>query len=106
MTREDKQKEKVYVILRNSYELDDISYGELTPSFMSLNKGTVIKEFNKIKEREISWFNELVEKKEEWLNEHPEFKEDYQIPINTDNELEIYVGNWCYHWMMTEYELK
>lgn len=97
--------QKVYAILSNSYEFDDLSYGELTPSFLSLNKDTVIKEFNNIKEKEIKWFNDSLKIRESWINEHPEFKEDYQIVTNTDTEFEIYFDNWCYQWALTEYEL-
>lgn len=96
---------KVYAILHNSYEFDDISYGDLTPSFMSLNKETVIKEFNRIKEREIESFKDNIKKYEEYLNIYPEGKEDFQIVTNKDDELEIYFDNWCYHWVITEYEL-
>ena len=97
--------QKVYAILHNAYEFDDLNYGELTPIFMSLNKDNVIKEFNNIKEKEINWFNKIVKEKEQWLNEHPEFKEDYQITINTNDGFEIYLDNWCYQWTLTEYEL-
>ena len=96
---------KVYAILHNSYEFDDISYGELTPSFMSLDKETVIKEFNRIKKREIKHIEDLIKHWEKYLNEHPERKEDFQITINKDDELEIYFDNWCYHWVIDEYEL-
>ena len=97
--------QKVYAILYNAYEFDDLSYGDLTPKFMSLSKDTVLKEFESIKEKEINWFNNILSGKEEWLKEHPERKEDYQICTNTEDSLEIYVGNWCYEWRLTEYEL-
>ena len=96
---------KVYAILHNSYEFDDLNYGDLTPSFMSLNKDTVLKKFKEIKENEISNFYRIFKMKENWLNEHPEFKEDYQIIVNTKDELEIFCDNWCYIWKLTEYEL-
>lgn len=96
---------KVYAILHNSYEFDDVSYGDLTPSFMSLSKETVIKEFNRIKEREIESFKDNIKKYEEYLNVCPERKEDFQIVTNKDDELEIYFDNWCSHWVITEYEL-
>ena len=96
---------KVYAILHNSYEFDDVSYGDLTPSFMSLNKKTVIKEFNRIKESEIKSFEDNIKKYEEYLNVCPERKEDFQIVTNKDDELEIYFDNWCSHWVITEYEL-
>lgn len=92
---------KVYAILHNSYEFDDISYGELTPSFMSLNKETVIEEFNRIKEREIT----SLETKIKYFNEDLKRKLDFQITINKNDELEIYSDNWCYHWIIDEYEL-
>ena len=96
---------KVYAILHNSYEFDDVSYGELTPSFMSLNKETVIEEFNRIKKREITSFENRIKCYEKYLNEDPKRKEDFQIVINKDDELEIYFDNWCYQWIIDEYEL-
>lgn len=34
--------EKVYAILYNAYEFDDLSYGDLTPRFLSLDKNKCI----------------------------------------------------------------
>ena len=48
---------KVYAILHNSYRFDDLTYGELLPSFMSLDDKIVVEEFNRIKESEIKNFN-------------------------------------------------
>ena len=48
---------KVYVILKLSYEFDDLNYGDYWPCFLSLNKDKVIEQFNSIKEVEISSFN-------------------------------------------------
>ena len=72
---------------------------------MSLNKETVIEEFNRIKEREITFFENSIKLREKYLNEHPERKVDFQIAINEDDELKIYSDNWCYQWIIDEYEL-
>ena len=97
--------EKVYAILYNAYEFDDLSYGDLTPKFLSLDKNKCIEQFNIWKTSDIKNFNEVISVQKEWLNDHPEYKEDYQIKINTDDEFELYVGNWCYHYALVEYEL-
>ena len=97
--------QKVYAVLYNAYEFDDLSYGELTPKFLSLNKDNCIKMFEKWKAQEIETFNRVVKEKEEWLNENPERWEDYQININTDREFEMYFGNWCYHYVLVDYDL-
>jgi hypothetical protein len=92
---------KIYVILYNAYEFDDLGYGDLTPKFLSLDENKVKEEFHNLKEKEIKWFNKFV-------YEHPQVckdNEDYQIVVNKDDELEIYMGNWCYHWVLSSYEL-
>ena len=105
MKQKGESEQKVYAILYNAYEFDDLSYGELTPKYMSLNKDTVIKEFERIRKEEIYQLYNTLKLKENWLNEHPEYKEDYKVTINTDDEFKIYVGNWCYDYVLTEYEL-
>ena len=38
---------KVYAILKNSYEFDDLGYGDLTPYFLSLSEEECKAEFDK-----------------------------------------------------------
>lgn len=97
--------QKVYAVLYNAYEFDDLGYGDLTPKFLSLNKDNCIKMFEKWKAQKIETFNQVVKEKEKWLNENPEQWDDYQININTDREFEMYLGNWCYHYVLVEYDL-
>ena len=98
--------DKVYVILKNSYEFDDLNYGELTPYYLSLDKDRVQETFNSIKEKEIKWFHQALERSYKgFLEKHPERAEDFQIAENTEDYLEIYLDNWCYQWKLTEYEL-
>lgn len=96
---------KIHVILYNSYEFDDLGYGDLTPYFLSLSEEECKEEFEKIRNEEINNFQRMYKNKEEWLKDHPDFEEDYKININSDTEIEIYFGNWCYHYVLTSYEL-
>ena len=50
--------DKVYAILKRSYEFDDLNYGDYWPCFLSLDKHKVINKFNEIKEEETDHFNE------------------------------------------------
>ena len=98
--------DKVYVILKNSYEFDDLNYGELTPYYLSLDKDRVQETFNSIKEKEIKWFHQSMERfYKGFIEENPQRAEDFQIVEDTDDYLEIYLDNWCYQWKLTEYEL-
>ena len=97
--------DKVYVILKNAYEFDDLNYGDYYPCFLSLNKNTVIDQFNSIKDVEISSFNNALNYYKDLIEEHPDRKEDFQITENTDEALTIYLDNWCYMWKLAEYEL-
>ena len=51
--------EKVYAILYNAYEFDDLSYGDLTPKFLSLDKNKCIEQFNNWKESDIKILTKL-----------------------------------------------
>ena len=97
--------QKVYAILYNSYEFDDLGYGDLTPIFLSLDENNCKRIFEKWKPQEIDMFNRVIKEKEQWLNENPKRQEDYQININTDREFEMYLGNWCYHYALVDYDL-
>lgn len=96
---------KVYAILKNSYEFDDLNYGDYYPCFLSLSKDKVIDQFNSIKDVEISSFNNALNYYKDLIEKHPERKEDFQIEENTDEKLTIYLNNWCYEWKLAEYEL-
>ena len=96
---------KVYVILKLSYEFDDLNYGDYWPCFLSLNKDKVIEQFNSIKEVEISSFNNTLKYYKDFIEKNPDRKEDFQITENTDEKLTIYLNNWCYRWKLAEYEL-
>lgn len=98
--------DKVYAILKNSYEFDDLNYGELTPCYLSLDKDGAQETFNSIKEKELKWFHQTLESSYKgFLEKYPERAEDFQIVENTDDYLEIYLDNWCYEFKLTEYEL-
>ena len=98
---------KVYAILKRSYEFDDLNYGDYWPCFLSLDKHKVINKFNEIKEEETDNFNEnmKLDYVKRILTEYPERTEDFQIVKDSEDRFEIYFDNWCYDWKLTEYEL-
>ena len=101
----DKVNDKVYAILKRSYDIDDID-GDFRPVFLSLNKDKVINKFNEIKKEETDNFNEnMNDYVKRILAEYPEREEDFQIAEDTEDMFEIYFDNWCYEWKLTEYEL-
>lgn len=102
----DKVNDKVYAILKRSYEFDDIDYGSFRPIFLSLNKDKVINKFNEIKKEETDNFNEnMNDYVKRILTEYPEREEYFQIAEDTEDMFEIYFDNWCYEWKLAEYEL-
>lgn len=98
--------DKIYAILKRSYEFDDLDYGSFVPCFLSLDKDIIQETFNSIKEKEIKWFHQiLVNTYKGFLEKYPQRAEDFKIAENTDDYLEIYLDNWCYQFKLTEYEL-
>lgn len=99
-------KERVYAILKRSYEFDDFDYGSFVPCFLSLDKEKVIETFKSIKEEEISHFHQSMDRfYKGFLEKHPERAEDFQIVEDTEDYFEIFLDKWCYQWKLTEYEL-
>ena len=98
---------KVYAILKRSYEFDDLNYGDYWPYFLSLDKDKVINKFNEIKKEETDHFNEnmKLDHVKRILTEYPERAEDFQIVEDSEDRFEIYFDNWCYDWKLAEYEL-
>lgn len=98
---------KVYAILKRSYEFDDLNYGDYWLCFLSLDKHKVINKFNEIKEEETDEFNEnmKLDHVKRILKEYPERAEDFQIVKDSEDRFEIYFDNWCYDWKLAEYEL-
>ena len=98
---------KVYVILKRSYEFDDFDYGDYCPCFLSLNKDKVIDKFNDIIKEETDHFNEdmKIDYVKRILTKYPERAEDFQIVRDSEDRFEIYFDNWCYDWKLGEYEL-
>ena len=92
----------VWCILYNAYEFDDIYQGDLTPRYISLNKEDAINQFNKWKSEQISLLNNVCENHKDMVNSRPE---DFQIYIDEENELEVWIDNWCYHYKLIEFKL-
>ena len=98
--------DKVYAILKRSYEFDDLDYGSFVPCFLSLDKEKVIETFKSIKEEETSHFHQSMERfYKGFIEENPERAEDFQIVEDTDYCFEMFLDKWCYQWKLTEYEL-
>lgn len=96
---------KVYAILKNSYEIDDIEYGDLYPYYFSLNKETIIKEFNRIKKENIEHLDRIIELKKDYLEKYPDKKEDYQVMEDNAEVFKYCMGNWTYVYAIEEFDL-
>lgn len=83
---------KVYAILYYAYEFDDLNYGDYHPIYFSLDKEKIIEKFNNMKNDELKHFNNIVK---DYIND-----ENYQIDINIDNELVLFIGKWCYNYKL------
>ena len=93
--------DNLYCIWYESYEFDDpINGTSERPIFFTTNKELFEKTWNEIKQKQIDHFNKF---KEKWVD--PDYKADYTIETNTDDELELYMGNWSYRWWKLNYEL-
>ena len=83
---------KVYVILYNAYEIDDIDIGDLTPIYLSLSKDSRNKEYERLLSSNKNHFENCKHTNED------EFEE-------TNEEFSYSLGNWCYHYAKDEYKL-
>ncbi len=99
-------RKKIFVVLYNAYEFDDISGGIQTggpePIYISLDPNKTKDKFNKYVKSQKESYERLLETNGEWIKSH---QEDYQIYIDTENEFELWVGNWCYYYKLTSYDL-
>lgn len=95
--KEQETRKKIYVIFHNSWEWDDVSYGDATPVFFTLSEEKCKEEFEKLRERELKHFEEVKAK-------HPD-SSDYEIAENEKDSFKIYMGNWGYEWFYDDYEL-
>lgn len=91
---------KVYVIRYRAHEFDDLGWGSFDPVFISLDKSKVQERFEKIKETDINNLNRI-------LNQIFDGKEqeDYRVEENTEENFELWLGNWYYEYYIEEYPL-
>ena len=82
---------KVYGILYNAHEFDDIETGDLTPIFLSLSSDTCNKEYQKLYEQNKNHFNQ-----------YRQLDDFFDIG---NNEFEYSIGNWVYHYKLVNYDL-
>ena len=93
---------RIYAVLYNDHEFDDLDYGDTSPVFLSMNK-----------ERARAFYDRLVEmKKKEGRRseeEHYRYYKDDGEPFyeedsdNTDTQFCYYLGKWCYTYRFEEY---
>lgn len=92
---------ELYCIWKESFEFDDpCNSTSERPIFFTTDKDQFEKTWNEVKQKEIDHFNKF---KEESVD--PDYKADYTVETNTDDELELYMGNWSYRWRKITYEL-
>ena len=95
--KEQETRKKIYVIFHNSWEWDDVDYGDATPVFFTLSEEKCKDEFEKLRERELKHFEGVKAK-------HPD-SSDYEIAENEKDSFKLYIGNWGYEWFYDNYEL-
>lgn len=94
-------KDILYCIWKESFEFDDpINSTSERPIFFTTDEEQFEKTWNEVKQKEIDHFKKFKEE-----NVDPDYKADYTIEANTDDELELYMGNWSYRWRKITYEL-
>lgn len=82
---------KVYGILYNAHEFDDIETGDLTPIFLSLSSDNCNQEYKKLYEQNKNHFNQ-----------YRELDDFFDIE---NNGFEYSIGNWVYHYKLVNYDL-
>ena len=95
---------KIYAILYNACEYDDLNQGELTPRFLSLDKEDVHEQFRKWVDEEKKHFNECCDKY--YKDEISKRPEDFQILSDTDDHFEYFIDTWSYEYKIVEYEME
>lgn len=99
-------RKKIFVVLYKAYEFDDIEGGIQTggnePAYISLDPKNAKEKFDEYVRKQKEAYERLLKTNNEWIKSHPE---DYQIYADTENEFELWVGNWCYYYKLTSYDL-
>lgn len=94
--------EKIFVVLYNAYEFDDLDYGSPYLIYCSLDPKKAQEKFIKCVQMQKKSFEQYVRDNKEWVDSH---QEDYQIYTDTENEFEIWFGKWAYYYKLTSYDL-
>lgn len=102
--KEDKMK-KIYVITHRGFEFDDIGYSNLEPIKFFSTKEKRDKAFAELVSSRVKWFEKCEADSLKYYDKE-RVEEDYIINVNDGSTLELYMGNWCYEWSKTEFELE
>lgn len=86
---------KIYAILYNAYEIDDIERGDLTPIYCSLSQVNRDKKYDELVEDSHKQFNKYSNEDDYWE----------QNDICDLHELNYSIGKWSYHYRTVEYDL-
>lgn len=92
--------DKIYVIRYRSHEFDDFDLGSFDPIFISFDKSKVQEKFEKIKQNKINHLNQTLKDYFDGVE-----NEDYHVEENTEENFELWMGNWCYEYYIEEYPL-
>ncbi len=98
--------EKIFVVLYKIYQFDNITggiqTGGLEPAYISLDPNKAKEKFDEYVKSQKDSYERLLKNNSKYIKAHPE---DYQIYIDDKNEFELWVGNWCYYYKLTSYDL-
>lgn len=101
-----KSKNKIYAITHRGFEFDDIGYSSLEPINFFLTEEKRDNAFNELVEKKLKWFETCKADDIKYNGSQTHGDEEYQINVNDGSTLELYMGNWCYEWGKTEYDIK
>ena len=103
--KEDKMK-KIYAITHRAYEFDDLGYPDLVPIKFFSTKEKRDKVFEELISKKMAWFEKCKADDVKYYGSQLHADEEYYINTNDGSVLELYMGNWCYEWCKTEFELE
>ena len=86
--------DKVYAIMYNSYEVDDLDYGDYHIIYLSLNKDKRDKVFENLRHKNMC------------PDENSPFFKYFEPKENKKGHFSFYYGKWCYQYKLEKFNLE
>ena len=97
---------KIYAITHRGFEFDDIGYSSLEPIKFFLTEEKRDKVFEELVSKKMEWFEKCKADDVKYYGSQLHADEEYYVNTNDGSVLELYMGNWCYEWGKTEFEIE